>query len=199
MGQYYNQVIIFKDDYRINITDRRIEGQGYTMAKLTEHSWFGNNFCDTVGAMIYNKPAYIVWCGDYAEQQELDEIRILKRFNITYDEIWRSVGRDYDALKKQTFDWHNKFILNKTKKLAIDVNKYWNKSVVDVGEGESWVLNPIPILCSVGNGRGGGDYKGTGEELAGSWAGDEIMIADEPQDCEMLELFFKEWSYIERE
>ena len=40
-----------------------------------------------------------------------------------------------------------------------------------------WPVHPIAILCSHGNGQGGGDYGGYNEDKAGLWAWDVIETA----------------------
>jgi len=57
MGQYYNVVI--GDDFGFKVYDRSVDGQ-YTMAKLTEHSWFGNHFCDAIGALLHDNPKHVI-------------------------------------------------------------------------------------------------------------------------------------------
>ena len=55
---------------------------------------------------------------------------------------------------------------------------------------KTWKLNPLPLLCSNSNGRGGGDYgqlydRKTGEEidcsmeLVGTWAYDHIGFTND--------------------
>ena len=193
MGQYYNAVLISKNE--VLICDRRLKGQGYCMAKLTEHSWFGNHFCDTVGFYLFKKPRHVVWVGDYAEQKELDRIPCLYEKNIKFEIIWdEAVG--YDELEKHDFNWEGKFIINCDKHEFITVNKYWNGSVIKIGQDDCWVLNPIPILCSVGNGEGSGDYKGLCMDDVGRWAGDLILVDDlRPIFFKELTIAFKEECY----
>ena len=40
------------------------------------------------------------------------------------------------------------------------------------------MIHPLPLLTSVGNGRGGGDYRGTLQDEVGTWAGDLIETQD---------------------
>lgn len=198
MGQYYNVVLI--SGREVLITARKLKGQGYCMAKLTEHSWFGNHFCDTVGFYLFKKPRNVIWVGDYAEQEELDHIPCLYERNIKYENIWSEEIRydKYDELERHDFDWEGKFIINIDKKEFINVNHYSNGSVIKVGADDYWILNPIPILCSVGNGRGSGDYRGLCMDDVGRWAGDLICISDyKPVEYKELNLAFKEECYCE--
>jgi hypothetical protein len=40
-------------------------------------------------------------------------------------------------------------------------------------------IDPMPLLCAEGNGRGGGDYHGSAMKLIGSWARDLISVESE--------------------
>lgn len=205
MGQYYRPVLIDMITLDYKVLNRTVDGQ-YTMAKLTEHSWFGNPLCDTIGKMLSEQKIYVAWVGDYTENEEIiyKLNKKIKRheccLNLDYDKIWEVDGV---AIKSFNFDWQNKIILNHTKECYIDVNKYWNASKIDIKteEGmEAWVINPIPILTSIGNGRGGGDYRGLCMEDVGSWAGDLLSIVDREDFIVPYKEFnvaFKEECYCE--
>lgn len=57
----------------------------------------------------------------------------------------------------------HRYLVNHTKKFCIDLNL-------------EKTIHPLPLLVSSGNGRGGGDYRGSDMQLVGSWCGDEISI-----------------------
>ena len=38
------------------------------------------------------------------------------------------------------------------------------------------MINPLPLLTALGNGRGGGDYSGTDEDKVGIWARDVLSV-----------------------
>lgn len=199
MGQYYNILVgdlpaSEKTTYKVY--DRSVDTQ-YTMAKLTEFSWFGNPFCDALANELLENPKVIIWCGDYAENSDLEKIPYCKYKHITIDKIWDRAN--YETIAKKDFDWSNKYILNLSKFEFINVNKYWNNSVIMIDK-EPWVLNPIAILTAVGNGRGGGDYFGSDMEHVGRWAGDVIVISERnPAEISSnyleLNVTFKEKAY----
>jgi hypothetical protein len=62
---------------------------------------------------------------------------------------------------KNTKDYH--YIVNHTKKQYVDKRK-------------QKLYHPLPLLTAEGNGRGGGDFKGKGEELIGTWARDVLSV-----------------------
>ena len=66
-----------------------------------------------------------------------------------------------------------------------DVAKSLNKS--------GWAMHPLPLLTAIGNGLGGGDYRGVNEEHIGMWAGDLIGVSSiAPENFEKNEVYFKE-------
>jgi hypothetical protein len=68
---------------------------------------------------------------------------------------------------------------------------------------DAWIISPLTLLLSSGNGRGGGDYytddsRGY-DHLVGSWAGDSISVVRHNQrvanlypDYAMLDVMFTE-------
>lgn len=71
MGQFYRQAI--EQDGNLDIFNAQVTGDGWNGLKLMEHSWIGNSFMDAISERIHNKPANIVWCGDYADEPEYYE------------------------------------------------------------------------------------------------------------------------------
>ena len=103
MGQYYR---IAYDDGKLHINDRKVAGKDYIMAKLMEHSYFGNSLMDSMSSVIYKKPTRVIWVGDYAN--EGDEVSDATSGDVTYDDVW-SYGSDlYHLLKHVEFDYHGK-------------------------------------------------------------------------------------------
>ena len=84
----------------------------------------------------------------------------------------------------------SRFIVNHTKKLAVD------KRRVEVIDPESeWQdrIHPLPLLTCEGNGRGGGDFGGDEKGLVGSWARDTISLEEKkPKGYKILTFDLKE-------
>ena len=142
-------------------------GNGY---KLTEHSYIGNNFVEAVEYLLsplgmFHK-SRLVWSGDYADPEpEADK----NLYEISYDELHEGRGS-----RPQRYDMSMyRFIVNHTKKLCVDKN---------YGRTGSFDYHPLPLLTAEGNGRGGGDYKGSNEELVGTWARHVISVEKEIPD-----------------
>ena len=68
------------------------------------------------------------------------------------------------------------------------------KKIVDRLEGKNeWIISPLPLLTALGNGRGGGDYKGTEMDKIGIWARDILSVEFEvPDGFNELKVNFKE-------
>lgn len=185
MGQYYKPINIesmewvYSHDY----------GDGL---KLMEHSYVGNKFVGVVmqlmtkGNRWHKKP--IVWCGDY--------------YNDEGEEPYYSYLQPYHKLEPDECMDDNKqkraILINHTKKeyarfysFPLDELK---KQIVDRLEGnKEWVINPLPLLTALGNGRGGGDYEGTDMDKIGIWAGDVLSVEfDIPEGFKELKINFKE-------
>ena len=46
------------------------------------------------------------------------------------------------------------------------------------------IIHPLPLLTAIGNGKGGGDYRGTCLDLVGHWACDKIEAALFPNNLQ---------------
>ena len=81
-----------------------------------------------------------------------------------------------------------KYFINHTKKEYVDKIK-----INDLMSNDGLIVNPLPLLVSEGNGRGGGDYYGVNEEMCGRWARDIISVEDNyPDDYNEITPEFKE-------
>ena len=166
MGQYYTPVIRKgRTDYNIYNSHNYDNG-----LKLTEHSYIGNNFVDTVLKELYNKPAELAWVGDYAEPDDVSNPEADKFIIAQTGESYRKpVGSNGEFMI-------DKVVINRSKNEYVDLAEY-----VKVTPADKWIdvpINPIPLLTAIGNGRGGGDYHGTNMDKIGYWACDTIEVKD---------------------
>lgn len=65
MGQYYRPCL--EQEGVLTVFNRDVDGK-YTVAKLTEHSWWNNSCLNAISEKIYQKQSRLIWCGDYAEE-----------------------------------------------------------------------------------------------------------------------------------
>jgi hypothetical protein len=181
MGQYYMAIILGEK----NISKHEIIRfyiHSLCGAKLTEHSYIGNNFVGGVEFLFTPEgPCYksrLVWAGDYADPEpELGE----NLYHLT-----NSPDKEYSL--KSTITPEYKYIINHTKKVYLDKDAY----VIKVkSKTDSHPFHPLSLLVAEGNGRGGGDYYGENEELVGTWARDVISIEkDKPNGYDEFEDYF---------
>ena len=176
MGQYYMVLMEDKNGKR-TVYDRTTNGE-YTLAKLMEHSWWLNNFVNTMCCKIFRKPKKVAWVGDYSDGE----------FEL-YDEVWGDNAKRNKVWESQVVLW-NKYLVNHTKKEYLNCNEYYEKSKIE----DDWCIHPLPLLTCVGNGGGGGDYhRGTCMDYVGSWCMDEISVeVKEPKGYTKIDIAFKE-------
>jgi hypothetical protein len=180
MGQYYNAVVLKKNWKQAkNPVEAPLRPRdfGRNGAKIMEHSYVGNKFVNAVAYLLANqyKGYPFVWVGDYADSvmTNTGEHNIYDDADtfIYKDENYEDYTKRYNELKAGIPDeaHHYKYVVNYTKKQYCIIPKY--------KEG-AWVIHPLPLLTSSGNGRGGGDYE-VDDERVGMWAFDRIGITDD--------------------
>ena len=174
MGQYYKACV--ENDEGTVILDSWGYGSG---AKLMEHSWMGNDFVNAVYTLIENKPSDIGWVGDYSDSVGVNEA--------IYKMCWGEECEGEGARNVEPKDFfkngeYEGFLVNYTKKQMIDMKKYAKLAEVEEGYLKGWIVNPLPLLTAIGNGQGGGDYRGENMEMVGHWYMDSIAFEHEPKD-----------------
>ena len=201
MGQYYIPVIVLGNKIKKAVYSHAY-GNGL---KLMEHSYIGNNFVNAVLHEIFEGPLgaqRLVWLGDYAdyfvEQSKIGTDYAPGIINTNPDIEHILSEADFEELMKvheadtktDTIFVHNKnektaqlppahrYVVNFDKHEYIDLVE-WTKVMDKEYPSHGWVVHPIPLLCSVGNGNGGGDYCGADDEACGRWAYDRIGVFDE--------------------
>lgn len=179
MGQYYEAVLRIKENQFVKFSPHSFN-QG---AKLLEHAHLNNSFVENVIYFLLNNPKQLAWIGDYAELDDVStshaiqflnelELAVEKRTEDTYKEIFTVTKSKEHSLEIREKKY---LIFNKTKKEYVDIEEY--KKVL--GSDDRWnVLHPLPILTSIGNGKGGGDYYEASPCYirVGSWACDTIVV-----------------------
>lgn len=167
MGQYYNIILKGVKEETVHTFDRTLDGE-YTMAKLMEHSYYLNPMVNAIAKKIYNKPSQIAWVGDYANDNE-------ELYNLAYHP-----KNGFEELKSSEFSLNGRYLINHTKKLILSCWGYVVDCIRNCQNQDyaSWVIHPLPLLTALGNGKGGGDYRGINEDKVGSWAWDTLEIVE---------------------
>lgn len=174
MGQYYKPVIFNKGRMEVYHAHKfKEKDNSFTGLKLMEHSWLPNHFVLAVAKRIYKNPCRIAWVGDYAEDSDLPDVAK----HAGDDAIMlRGIYHRYPGRKSKecSFTMRGKFLVNHTQKRYVDIEEWAVKT-----DKDGWVANPLPLFTAIGNGRGGGDYRGANNKKIGAWAWDIISIEDE--------------------
>lgn len=175
MGQYYSPVSLDQKQY--------LYSHDYNSGlKLMEHSWLFNDFVNAVVQLL--KPGgnwyqnRIVWAGDYGDEGKFLEDLEPKTFVADYNqEVYEYNLHTYadDYFEKiqppSEYEPELRYIVNHSKNEYVDLQECPKPD-------DGWIVHPLPLLTSNGNGRGGGDYGNfhgdTGIEYVGTWAGDRI-------------------------
>jgi len=146
--------------------------------KLMEHSWIDNDFCNGVLEAIWDKPARVAWVGDYAD----DEYNFNEYYTKeVYEAVWgenKALGLPFNEVPTI----HKAgFIVNHERGEYVDLERYAKCAGVTPkwDKGNVWVTHPLPLLTVIGNGRGGGDYRGVNKFAVGSWVMDILSFTEE--------------------
>lgn len=169
MGQYY--IPIFLADTELE-TIVRAWLSPYTYSngsKLTEHSYLENPLMKAVMFLLSSKGMFyksrLVWAGDYADEEPSGE---------TLYKLARE-QKAKELHSSDTLDNSYIYIVNHTKKQYVDITKV-------VEDRYGYRLHPLSLLTAEGNGGGGGDYRGSNENLIGSWARNIISVESSVPD-----------------
>ena len=161
MGQYYKAINLNNsEDFR------DMEFVQPDSMKLMEHSWVGNNFVGTImNLMTHGNPwhkSQVVWAGDYYDEDG----------EIDYYSIVPKKGKKMKVIEPLSEKQQRScFLINYSK------NQYVSYAKLPRGK-DGWMVNPLPLLTALGNGRGGGDYfEGKPDfDKVGIWAKDILAI-----------------------
>ena len=215
MGQYYAPVSIDTMQYLYSHDfDNGL--------KLMEHSYIGNSLMEAAERLLSPNGAWhrthLVWAGDYMDEglflpegvtMEDDDdgepfvptlytyvrengknpVGTSVDYNEPYD-IRKAKAKEASEKFLKTLPEAGKILVNWTKGEYLDLE---NEKPFEIHNGVFWTIHPLSILTCSGNGRGGGDFRGTlkdkdGFSIVGSWAGDEISMEHEPPEgLELLE------------
>lgn len=173
MGQYYTPYFRNEQTGEVSTLYSHEYGSGL---KLMEHSRLGNRFVNAGFTLIENNAMRVAWVGDYSEDVGCDED--------VFDECWR---RD-DFFKKNPtpIDYFadgegnpngnpHGYLINHSKEEVVDIKEYAELA----NDGDGRIVNPLPLLTAIGNGLGGGDYRGCNLEMVGRWYLDLIEFNQE--------------------
>lgn len=209
MGQYYRIINVDKREVLYSFDF----GNGQ---KLMEWSWNGNPMVRAMLNLMEDewKGDRVYVCGDYAEDDSCEPWSDAYRDTLSEipDGIYSASStflhripddkeliefRDnFDNTKEvsvEDFEW--RYIYNHDLHCYIDL-KHCPLEWAWFGKDENGNDNecassifPLSLLLAMGNGRGGGDYRGDNDDLCGSWCDSvqSIEITQEKLDCDYEE------------
>ena len=189
MGQYFMPILGDSHGLNCKVFDRSVDGE-YMLAKLMEHSWWNNPFCNSFANRLYKTKGRVCWVGDYSNDVDFNFKNNSAFYTPCYKEVWSDGVKTLPSTVTD-FTLDHKFLLNHDTKEFVDLDDYKEKSVDDDG----WTIHPLPLLTAVGNDRGSGDFHegNIGYEFVGSWAWHLISISDAPpKSYKKIDLVFKE-------
>jgi len=128
-----------------------------------------------------------------------------------YDKV-KFIGENFGTWEKlnvwdeslKYFDWENTYsvryegyLINHTKKLAVDLEDYYKQSQFFTAKNEPLTIDLVPVLTETGGGSGMAMFDGVSvestEELFGTWMGDLLQIVDElPDGYQIINCCFAE-------
>ena len=161
MGQYYIAVILAERGLTNGEFIRAFLILPYGQLKLMEHSYLNNPSVATLEKLISRDGMFyksrVVWAGDYADKEPDSGLTL----HLMADDNSKLI----EPTTAETACY--RYIVNHTKKQYVDKEHEFD---------ESKNIHPLPLLTAEGNGRGNGDYKGSCQELVGTWARDVISV-----------------------
>lgn len=164
-------------DHGWDYNDPNSWGANFSGLKLMEHSWLENDFVNGVIEAIWDNPSKVAWVGDYADDPSDFNERYTEK---VYKAVWCTENDNESPFDEVPTVHMNGYIVNLDKGLYIDLDKYAQVAgFTPSWDSRTWTINPLPILTSIGNGRGGGDYHGTNMDMVGTWAMDTITFTEE--------------------
>lgn len=155
--------------------------------KLMESAYFNDPDLSRFLEQACRNPMRIALVGDYCDDIDSPNPETLTTQMVK--ELHRLAWGDEDMRSTRNrlsgpMPPLHRFIINHTKRLFIDTVRTIEREGFTQADGEAgqvygFPVNPVAILCALGNGAGGGDYFGLDEDLAGIWAWDLISLDDE--------------------
>lgn len=182
MGQYYRAYLESSESDKYEVY------RPWSGAKLCEIAFCEQPFIDLVLNRLIENPMRLAFIGDYANDNddkwgEYNHTGYIIRYNRAYkDETGQNAIRcmkeeEARKVQKEVQDTSSAYVVNKTRKEFISLSQYYENASKNYRN--NFVMHPLVILTACGNGRGGGDFYCSNDELnsaVGRWAFDFIEI-----------------------
>ena len=186
MGQYYNILTNKNNEYKLydrSIKKAENEEPEYMLAKIMEHSWLYNETMTSFSNTIFENPTKDAWVGDYADESEPEDLHndslSLEKALELHEIAWRT---EEHYLDYEDFETEKMLLINWDKKQYVKMQEY-----VENNTYNDWCIHPLSLLTAIGNGFGGGDYRGINLEKVGMWAYDTISFEKQEKEQEFID------------
>lgn len=133
---------------------------------------------------------------DLADKVYYDKIKFIDENSKSWTrmDVW-SDARKYFDFENSEREKYNGYLVNHTKKQAINLKDYYDKSVSLTKENEEYSIDLIPPLTETGGGTLMALFDGCSadvtEHLVGTWCGDLLQIVEElPENYEEISCCF---------
>ena len=179
MGQYYKF---------INLDKREKCDRNRWPAKLTEHSYVGNCYCDDILTLMNKEWSgdRIIHVGDYAEKNDnTTTASVIEKLDNEFKpkESFYSYGEFFEDVEPLKVNNKVRYVYNLDKEEYIDL---YHQPICDYFYYDDTIhfakMNSFALLTACGNGLGGGDYHGNNDNFIGYWAGDHFVASEKKLD-----------------
>ena len=168
----------------------------------------------SVHYLLRQKPYRVMWGGQYIAlgdkidkiSKEEDLLGISTYVNCNYFEkkqneysdkvkiicdnskLWKKIDvwKEAKKLLNTNSSIYSGYLINRTKKIAVDLNDYFRNSKFLSDNGLEMAIDLIPVLTETGGGTAmalfDGESTNTTRELACTWCGNELQIVEELPD-----------------
>lgn len=159
-------------------------------AKLCEHAQRGDTTVKLVESLFAKGGRFymhkLVWAGDYGYEFDEDsddslfsKAMVFHKKNANYIQIGETIN-SYTKAKVPVMRNSNRIELEEVEKeIPRYIVNHTRKEFIDREKLRS-TTHPLPVLCALGNGKGGGDYCGDNMECASRWMNNIISLKQKP-------------------
>lgn len=99
-----------------------------------EHSYFFNNYVNSVCEKLVNKPHYVAWVGDYADEEDYVNKDNAEMVKSLVDYRVNEGGAIELESKTAPYGYMGYLLVNHSKKQFIDLDDYYRNSVLHYGK-----------------------------------------------------------------
>ena len=130
------------------------------------------------------------------EKEYYDKVKLIEDYRKQWNfiDVWDQAMEYFDWDKTKSVKYEG-YMVNHTKKQAVDLADYYRQSAVMTDIDRTFAIDLLPVLTETGEGTQMALFDGIStdntEELAGTWCGDELQIVEElPENYKIINCCF---------